>query len=274
MPPLIILKIGGSVATYKNRPGLAIRTAHLKRVALAIRDARATRHFRLILIHGSGSAGHQIAHDFDLKNGTGSNPKKIDAAIRSQRANQELDAALASIFVQAGVPVIPIHTASVILQRKNIISHFDTKTVEMTLRQGNIPMLYGEMVSDTTLGFSVCSGDAIATLLAEKFSAQKIYFASDIDGVFTRDPHRFPDASLIEQSSLDDLALRSKISGSHNVDVTGGLGGKIRRLLPLRHSSVRQIEIFNGLRASHYTDILTDIYFPHTLISLNKKKGD
>jgi hypothetical protein len=127
-------------------------------------------------------------------------------------------------------------------------------------------LLYGEMVPDTRLNFSICSGDTIATFLARKFSAEKICFASDIDGIFTEDPHRFPDASLIEHLDFDQLGARSGITGSHSVDVTGGLGGKLEKLAPLHHSSVESVEIFNGLKAEHYRNILLDIPFPHTII--------
>ena len=111
--PLIILKIGGSVATYKDRAGLAVRTALLKKIALAIRAARDEQPFRLILIHGSGSAGHRLAHDFDLRHGTGTDPRKIDAALRSQRANQSLNASIAEICIAAGLPVVVINPRQV-----------------------------------------------------------------------------------------------------------------------------------------------------------------
>lgn len=271
-PPLIILKIGGSVATHKDRAGLAIRTALLKRIALAIRAAIDERPCRLILIHGSGSAGHQLAHDFDLRHGTGTDPLKIDAALRSQRANQALDAAIAEILVAAGLPVVPVHTASVIIQREGRVARFATDAVAIALKQGRIPLLYGEMVPDSRLGFSVCSGDTIAVALAREFDADRIGFASDIAGVFTRDPHRFADASLIETAHFSSLAKHSDLSGSHNIDVTGGLGGKIEKLAPLRRSSLRQVEIFDGLHPAHYRNVLLSIPFPHTTLFFGQKK--
>ena len=38
--PLYILKIGGSVATFKDRVGMSVRTELLKKAAHAIRDAQ------------------------------------------------------------------------------------------------------------------------------------------------------------------------------------------------------------------------------------------
>lgn len=272
MSPLIILKIGGSVATYKDRPGLAIRTSLLRSIAHAIKQARSKQAFRLILIHGSGSAGHTLAHEFDLGNGTGTDPQKKEAALRSQRANQKLNAAIADICVTLGLPVVPVHTASIVLQRNKTLHHVSTETIAHALVHDHIPLLYGEMVPDTTLGFTVCSGDTIATFLAKTFGAERVCFASDIDGIFTRDPHRFPDATLLSETTLTTLTQQSELSGSHNVDVTGGLGGKIHKLALLRRSTVERIEIFNGLRAKNYQRVLLSLPFPHTTIFLSQKK--
>lgn len=77
------------------------------------------------------------------------------------------------------------------------------------------------MVPDTMLTFSVCSGDDIAVFLARHFSAERIAFASDIDGIFTADPHRFPEATLIEHLPFATLGIQADITESHSVDVTG-----------------------------------------------------
>ena len=273
-PPLIILKIGGSVATYKNRASLSVRVSLMKKVALMLQSSLKEKPYQLILIHGSGSAGHRLAHDFDLRHGTGDDPQKIEAALLSQRANQKLNAILRDTFIPSGLPVVSVHSASVIIQNNSVIENFSTKTIAHALNHGQIPLLYGEMVPDTLLNFSVCSGDTIASFLAQKFSAEKICFASDIDGIFTEDPHRFPRATLIEHLPFEILNTQSGITGSHSVDVTGGLGGKLEQLAPLRDSSVRSVEIFNGLKPEHYRDILLELPFPHTTIEfLRQKKG-
>ncbi len=265
-PPLIILKIGGSVATHKDRKTFSVRKTLMRQVALTLRSSLNEKPFRLILIHGSGSAGHQLAHDFNLKHGTGDDPQKIKAALLSQRANQNLNALLADIFIEAGLPVVPVHSASVITQNDTALERFSADAIIHALAHGQIPLLYGEMVPDIRLNFSVCSGDTIASFLARECLAERICFASDINGIFTKDPHRFADASLIEHLDFDQLSSQSGITESHSVDVTGGLSGKLEKLTPLYHSSVRSVEIFNGLKAKHYRNILLELPFPHTTI--------
>jgi len=107
------------------------------------------------------------------------------------------------------------------------------------------------MVFDETLGMSICSGDAIAMVLAKYYNAEKIIYASDIDGVFDSDPHVHFDANLINNINLKSLIVNDDIalSGSHNVDVTGGLANKILSLTSIGMSkSLKKVIVCNGLK--------------------------
>ncbi len=47
--------------------------------------------------------------------------------------------------------------------------------------------------------------DAVAALLAERVGAELLVKATDQDGVFSRDPRRFPDARKLDALNFDDL---------------------------------------------------------------------
>lgn len=270
MKPLYILKIGGSVATHKDDLGGLARTSLLKKIALAIKSAQYEKDFDLILIHGAGAGGHQLAKKYNLAVGTNGEKEKLKGALLSCIANQKLDNAIFEIFVSAGVNVFPIHTASTIVQKNKKISYCDMRMISEALRRDCVPILYGEMVFDEELEMSICSGDAIAPYLAKKLEAQKIFFASDIDGIFDRDPHIHKDAKLIENVYLGEILNNDKIeiTESHSVDVTGGLLGKIKNLNLKDMNSLQSVEIFNGLNEKNYTDIFLEKKFPHTVIKI------
>jgi uridylate kinase len=48
--------------------------------------------------------------------------------------------------------------------------------------------------------------DAVAAMLAERIKADLLVKATDQDGVFNRDPRKFPDAHLLDSLRFDDLA--------------------------------------------------------------------
>ena len=268
MKLLYILKIGGSVATFKNKPGVSVNSSLLKKIALSIKEAQTKKNFNLILIHGAGAAGHQLAKKYSLRDGTNGDEKRLQGSLLSCVANQKLNNAIFEIFTSCGVKIFPIHTASTIVQKNKKISHCNIKIIKESLARNCMPILYGEMVFDENLGMSICSGDAIASFLAKKMGIEKIFFASDIDGVFDKDPHLNKDAKLIKNIKLEDVLNNKKIriTGSHNVDVTEGLLGKIKNL-DLKHTkSLKSAEIFNGLDEKNYANILLDKKFPHTTI--------
>ncbi|MDQ1283947.1 MAG: isopentenyl phosphate kinase [Patescibacteria group bacterium] len=266
MKPIYILKIGGSVATYKNRLGMSTRKTLLKEIGRSIKKALRKDSFGLILIHGAGAMGHQLAKKYNLAEGTGINPKKWRGALISRLVNNKLNVDITEILVSQGLRIAPVHTATAIIQKNKKIDHCDLEIIKEALCQGCIPLLYGEMVFDVELGMSICSGDAIAPYLAEKLGAQKIFFASDIDGVFTKDPHVYKGARLVKKINLKDVSRKASLTDSHNIDTTGGLLGKIQKLDAKFGNRLKSIEIFNGFQKDNYEKIFAGKDFSHTVI--------
>ena len=66
------------------------------------------------------------------------------------------------------------------------------------LRRGKVVVMGGLRPGMTT--------DAVAALLAEKIGAELLVKASDVDGIFTKDPKRYPDAEKVDELGFGDLA--------------------------------------------------------------------
>lgn len=263
MKPLYILKIGGSVITHKNKSGASVRVDLLKKIARSIKKAQEKKSFGLILIHGAGAGGHQLAKKYNLNDGARNIEKRWHGSLASRIANQELNNAVIKNFVSVGLRAVAVHTASVIIQSDKKISSFNTETVSQALSQNCIPVLYGEMVFDWKLGMTICSGDSIAPYLANKFHAKKVFLASDTDGIFNKDPYLNKNARLIEKINLKKIKEKAELSGSHNIDVTGGLSGKIEKMGRLKKT---EIAFFNGLKPENYRKIILGQDFKHTCI--------
>lgn len=262
-PNIIILKLGGSILTYKNSSRLRIRKKLLEKITKNIQQALSLHpEIKLILIHGAGSEGHRIAKKHDLVQGTQKNHKKLLGALAIRLANQKLNAEVFSFFLQKKIPLLPLHTGT-LLTAKNASSVIMKKDIlDFALENNTIPLLYGEMIFDKTLGMSVCSGDLIAFHLAKLYKASRVLFASDIDGIFTSDPYKDPKAQCIQKTTLEKLLRdhHGSLKKSHNIDVTGGLGNKIFTLREISHSpsSLQDVAIFNGLKPEHFLNIFND----------------
>jgi isopentenyl phosphate kinase len=257
MKKTVILKLGGNIVTQKHRDGVLVRRTLLARIAKEIRQSvRQNPGLQLIIIHGAGAAGHQTAKKYHLEKGTSNNPQKIKGALLIREANQKLNLAVSQIFTNSGVYVVPIHTQSIIIQKDGKIASCSYAAIESTINAQFIPILYGEMVFDTTLGMSICSGDIIAIHLAKHFGAEKILFASDVDGIYDKDPHMHKNAKIIRSTSLQNLLSNKdvELSGSHHVDVTGGMRNKIVSITKNGISkTLKEVVVFNGLKNNAFT---------------------
>ncbi len=70
-----------------------------------------------------------------------------------------------------------------------------TTTLEKLVEIGMVPVLYGVPAYDEKQKCSILSGDEIAPYLAVKLNAERIIHAGNVDGVFTSDPNKNPDAN-------------------------------------------------------------------------------
>ncbi|MEP7162614.1 MAG: isopentenyl phosphate kinase [Candidatus Moraniibacteriota bacterium] len=270
--PLFIVKLGGSIITHKNREFPSIRKVNIVRIGKALVKNFDLKKYRLILVHGAGSFGHLSAKKFDLAQGTKDHPEKLFRALENQALDQELNTQMVKILQTTALPVTGIKTSSVVTNKEGELSSFEMKALLAALDTNTIPLLYGDMVFDTSWGMSICSGDVLTPFLAEKLKATKIFYASDVDGIFTRDPFQYRDAKLIREISLSGL-LSGKISlsRSHNIDVTAGFKGKFEIYKKRVFPSLQAIHVFNGLKSENFNFISRkSTRVPGTIIDAKK----
>jgi len=268
MKKLCILKIGGSVATYKENIKHTVREDLLKNIFTAIASVQNESDFSLLIVHGAGGHVHHLAHTHQLKTGTCNNPVKIAGALETQLAVTRLHTEIIKIGIEVGLQLVSIPTHTVLTQNANKIDFCDATRITETLSQHKIPVLYGDMVDDHTLGMSICSGDAITAHLTTLLPVTHIFFATDVDGVYTSDPHTDASATLVENLNFTDMETMTQLTESHNTDTTGGLRGKMDecKILFATCPTLEEIHIFNGLNEMNYSLALQNKQFPHTIV--------
>lgn len=263
----LLVKLGGSVVTLKHLAQPALRRAHLERIATALRKRYDPKKHALILIHGAGSFGHLHAHKHGLAQGTKDHPEKTYRAIENQSLDATLNAEIAALFVAAGLPVVGMPTRTFAINSEGVLDTLQTDSIRAALETGAIPLLHGDMVFDTAWGLSICSGDVLVSRLATAFHAEKVFFASDVDGIFSQDPHRFKKAVLIENVSLEEITSGSlRLDASHNIDVTGGLSKKFSTFQ--KNTTLKNIYFFNGLEPKNFSFLFDQSHFRGTTIDV------
>ncbi len=227
---LQILKLGGSVITEKSEHTTA-RLDSIKRLAGEIASARNRKKFRLVLVNGAGSFGHAPVREYGLEEGIKNEKTRLGFTMVHKHV-EDLNRILWDCLNEKGLVALPVHPASFVTQEDRKISRFDTAIIKGLLELDIIPLLYGDMVLDTRRGCSVISGDDIVPYLAVRLGAPRILMGSDTDGIYDRDPKKFPGARLIQEINSENYKkVMEGLSGSSKTDVTGGMKEKVRKLV-------------------------------------------
>ncbi len=242
---MIILKLGGSVITRKDRDKPTLNPVNLDRIAQEIARANVDK---LIIVHGAGSFGHPYARKFEIgseiKDEKEFHRKKRGFTL-TQNSVQNLNHYVCNFLLKHGIPAIAVPPSSFMVSDNKRIKTANLDLVQKYLEVGMVPVLHGDVVLDENehIQMAVVSGDQIITYLAENLKPERIILGSDVDGIYNRDPKGHPEAQLLPLvKSLEDLEF---LEGARTVDVTGGMAGKLAELLRLAESGIES-EIINA----------------------------
>lgn len=241
---MIILKLGGSVITRKERDEPTINHQNLKRIAGEIAEST---HQELIVVHGAGSFGHPLAKKYaigdEIQDEQDLKTKMLGFSL-TQQSVKELNGIVTEHLQKAGTLSVSIQPSTFISTENKRIQRADLTLIKRYLELGFVPVIYGDVVldADERIKMAVLSGDQIIKYLAENLEAERVILATDVDGIYNKNPKKYPDAHLIETvSSLEQMETGEET----NADVTGGMGGKVSELFGLLELGIES-EIINA----------------------------
>lgn len=235
---LIILKLGGSIITDKTRLYTPNLTA-LKRLSREIKMAGVP----VVIIHGQGSFAHTSAKKYGGKKGynnlLGIAKVFSDAMEMNRIVMQEL--------LKAKIPAVSFRPNSLFLSQNGIIKKSNLEPVLEALKQEMVPVLYGDVIMDTTWLTTIFSGEVstrhLAMFLAmQKVSIKEIIQVGVTDGVYDGNGKTL---SQISAASFTDI--KKHLFTSKTTDVTGGMAHKVEEAVKLGRLGIRTL-IINGRR--------------------------
>ncbi|MDI6888263.1 MAG: isopentenyl phosphate kinase [Methanocellales archaeon] len=243
MSEVTILKIGGSVLTDKSKEG-KLNRKEIARIAkeIASGDVR-----RLILIHGAGSFGHPIAKKFGLD---ASGRQNYTGAMLTHEMVKELNRAVVKELIENGIAAMPVHPMNCVISSKGRLNKMMTSQIELMMDKGVVPVIHGDVVMDLDWGVSILSGDQMVLHLAQRLNAKRVGVGTDVDGIMDDDGKVITSITPKTFSSIKPLLTASK-----NVDVTGGMSGKVSELVRLAESGTPSY-VFNASKKGNVTAFL------------------
>ena len=211
----IVIKIGTSTLAY---PGGRLNIRHTEELVKTFSDLKNAGH-ELVLVSsgaiGMGAGKLQIDRPQDM-------PTKQAAAAVGQC---ELMYTYDRLFTAYSHPV-----AQVLVTQEDFNSPTRLGNLQNTLYrllQLRVIPIINENDTVATEEISVGDNDTMAALVAKYIAADLLVLLSDIDGLYTADPHTHPEAELIPEVRAITPALEALAGGAGSRLGTGGMATKL-----------------------------------------------
>ncbi len=227
---LVFLKLGGSLITDKNSHRTA-RIDVLQRVGREIKSSlEQDASLQILLGHGSGSFGHFSGKKYGTRDGVSSQEEWLgfaevwyDAASLNQLVMKALK--------DADLSPIAFPPSSTVFSSDRKITSWDLKPIHAALDIGLLPVVFGDVVFDSSIGGTILSTEDLFVHLAKNLEPDRILLAGQDPGVW----QDFPECTAIYDTirTADRSTLPGTVSQSQAPDVTGGMADKVEQMLNL-----------------------------------------
>jgi isopentenyl phosphate kinase len=261
---ITFIKLGGSLITDKRKRETP-RPHLIASIAKGIRRYLDQNTNSCILIgHGSGSYGHWEATQYDTRTGV-STPHQWRGFARVSATASRLNRIVIDIFLKAGVPVLSLQPSASINTQSGIISEYNIQNIQHCFIHNLIPVIYGDVAFDQSLGGTIVSTEDIFSFLTPVLNPSRIILLGNSPGVYDNQQQ------IINQITPQNYPeIKQFIHGSKYTDVTGGMADKVRRMVSLveKHPNLK-INIMSGRQADDVVHALMgNTQTPGTIISL------
>jgi isopentenyl phosphate kinase len=232
MKNLIFVKLGGSVITDKTKP-YTVNFPVLRRLCREIVKARKdNKKLQIIVGHGGGSFPHTSAKKYKTHQGL-INKKSVFGFSLVGNDAAKLNRIVVEEFLNLGENAFTVKPSCNAIAKNDRIITWNVKPIEHLLKIGVLPVTYGDVGIDVEKGCCILSTEEIFRYLAKKFTPRKIIFVSK-HAVCDSDPEKNPKAKIIKKITKENFEkIKKTLSGSHGVDVTGGMLKKVEKALEI-----------------------------------------
>lgn len=245
MKKLVLVKIGGSLITDKNKP-FTLKPQVLDKIVNEIKKVFQTSDKQIIIGHGAGSFGHVVAHKYDTVNGA-KGAKQILGMAEVAEAAIRLNREVVKRLLSKKVPAISVSPLSSFYSANKKFQSGCFKPIEKILNLGGLPIVYGDVVLDKKIGCTIFSTEKVLAEIGRYFlknkgyQVEKIIHCGQTIGVYDQDGKTIP---LINQKNFNQI--EKNLNGSHGIDVTGGMIHKVEESLKLAKLGIPSL-IIDGI---------------------------
>ena len=229
---LALIKLGGSVVTFKEKP-LAANIDAIQGISRALTQLGVP----IIIVHGGGSFGHYWSVKYDM------HTKSANYDLHGVSIVHESMIALNQIIVNSmigmGLNPYGMPPSALATGHKPMLARI--RHVYAMAQSKVIPVTFGDIVYVGGTKYSILSGDALMTILARALRPLRIIFATNVDGVYKDGVRR----ELVEEIRIEDKSKSIEYFKA-GTDTTGGMQRKVTEAFKIASHGM-DVVIINGL---------------------------
>ena len=243
---MILIKLGGSIITNKEKP-LSARRKAIDSILNQIKRIREP----MILVHGGGSYGHYWSVKYDMH----TKPAKYDMRGVSIVKNSMID--LNKIILDSAVknrinayclPPTDFMNGNKPIKNKIL-------TINEIAKSGLTPITYGDALWFGKKKSYILSGDVIMTIIGKILKPRLSIFVLDVDGVYS---------NTKSKKLIRDFKKEKPIISKNKIDVTGGMTRKITEATNMSKSGLK-VFFVNGNKPKRILDAVSGKKFEGTI---------
>jgi isopentenyl phosphate kinase len=232
MQGLVLIKLGGSVITFKDKP----LAANLDAIG-GISRTLAKLNVPAIIVHGGGSFGHHWSVQYDMHTKSDSYDARGVSAVHESMV--ALNQIIVNSMIKEGLNPYAIQPS--VFTSGHLPIPAKIKQVQLMAKSKVTPVTFGDVVHEQGNKYSILSGDRIMTIMAKALRPSKVIFATNVDGIYK-------DLQSKELIGEIRVAGRKSIEFSKGAwaDVTGGMQRKVTEAFKIASYGM-DVLLVNGL---------------------------
>lgn len=255
---LVIIKLGGSVITFKEKP-LSANYKAINNISKILSKLE----IPLIIVHGGGSYGHYWSVKFDMHTKLQKYPPHGISVVHSSML--KLNNIIIDTLVKYGLNPYGISPSSFLINgQPNSNKILELK--KMT-KYNIIPVTYGDAVYVKNNKYSILSGDVLMTILSKILNPSKIIFALNVDGLYNnmKEKKIIKEIKFENAKSYKNKQTKFNLMNNTNIDdVTGGIKRKVEEATKIAETG-KDVIFINGLDSTQIQNAIQDKNFKGTI---------
>ena len=250
---MIIVKLGGSIITNKEKP-LSARRKTIDKISKSLKKINEP----IVIVHGGGSYGHYWSVKYDMH----TKEKKYDlrgvAIVKNSMI--ELNKIILDSLIKNKINPYSLPPTDFMEGNKPILKK--TREITKISKSGLVPVTYGDALWFGKNKTFILSGDKIMTHLAKILKPKLCVFVLNEDGLYSD----LKSKKLIHEFKNDKPSITD-----NKIDVTGGMTRKVQEATNISKMGIN-VFFVNGNKPERIVKAIKNRKLEGTLFK-GKKNG-